>query len=504
MESSTPATDADLLAAYHTRGEESAFAALVRRHETLVYAACWRRLQNATLAQDAAQMTFLLLAEKARKLRDHPNLAGWLYQTANFQASNLLKKEITRTRATASLDVSADTHREPAPAVQPGEEYLDDALLDLREPEREAVVLRFFAGRSLREVGDAQGMSEDAARKRISRALERMANFLRGRGATMASVATISALLATPAHAAPAGFASAVVTGTHSAKLAAAAGAHVAWWLKVKVTTAVVIATAIPIVGQWIINRQLREENARLRERQVPIVTTVPVLLEETPPLFLRAGSFRESSAPEPNRLLQLLDALLAAESSQRQATRIARWRSSLSLSDEQTLAAEAALNQATQAQREALHALSDGDVQFGRVMAFLRAESDAVQRFEQSLNPTQSAAFTPLLRAEQKDLARDLAQWRLADLQFTLGLKDAQKQSVLDALAKSTHAAITNLSAPEVQDMPTLLKRLDALGAQENAEIERLLNHEQRKRFEDHTLQRRKTLDYLLKEANP
>lgn len=502
MESSTPATDADLLAAYHTHGDESAFAALVRRHESLVYAACWRRLQNATLAQDAAQMTFLLLSEKARALRDHPNLAGWLYQSANFQASNLLKKELNRVRIAASLESAGTT--EPAPASQPGEEHLDDALLELREPEREAVVLRFFAGRSLREVGAAQGVSEDGARKRISRALERMAEFLRGRGAASASVAAISALLVAPSRATPAGFASAVVAGTHSAKLATAAGANAAWWLKVKVTTAVVITAAIPNVGQWIANRQLREENARLRERQIPIATTVPVFLEETPALPLRAGSFRESSAPEPNRLLQLLDALLAAESSQRQSARLARWRGALALSDEQAAAAEAALNFATQAQREALHALSNGDVQFGRVMAFLRAEPDALHRFAQTLTPTQSAAFTPLQQREQQELARDLAQWRLADLQFTLGLTHTQKPPVLDALAKSTHAAITDLSAPEVQDMSALLKRLDTIGATENAEIGRVLTEVQRKRFEDHTFQRRKALDYLLKESNP
>ena len=506
MDTCDPATDADLLAAYDSRGDESAFAALVRRHETLVHATCWRRLQNAALAQDAAQMTFLLLAQKARSLRGHPNLAGWLYQTANFQASNLLKKEISRAKAAASMEESAVVPDPSETDVPAGEEHLDDALLALREPEREAVVLRFFSGRSLREVGDVQGTSEDAARKRISRALERMADFLRGRGAAQASVAGIPALLATPAQAAPAGFASLVVTSAQSAKLASAAGANAAWWLKLKIATAVVVTAAIPIVGQWIANRNLQAENDRLRARQEIIASSLPVIVEDAPvSLPLRAGSFRESSAPEPNRLLQLLDALLAAESAQRQTARLGRWLVELRLTEPQVKAAEAALQEATQVQRDALHALSNGDVQFDRVMEFLRAETAVLRHFAQTvLTPTQATAFAPLQDKEQLDLAKDLAQWRLADLQFTLRLLDSQKQPVLDALATSTLAALTELVAPEIRDMPALLGRLAAIGAREHAAIAGVLSREQLATFNSHTEQRRKALDFLFKDQNP
>src|SRR4029434_4893979 len=148
-----------MLRAYVDREDERAFAELVRRYQDAVHSACRRRLSDPVLAQDAAQTTFLLLAQRAAQLRAHTSLGGWLYQTALFQSANLMRREQTRNRAHERIqqDPSVELH---AGASEESEEeqirpHLDDALLELEEDEREAVVLRFFGNRSLRDVGIA-------------------------------------------------------------------------------------------------------------------------------------------------------------------------------------------------------------------------------------------------------------------------------------------------------------------------------------------------------------
>lgn len=158
--------DETLLRRYAREGDEAAFRALAQRYGGLVYAACLRDLRRPELAEDAAQAVFLVLARKAGRLRVRTTLVSWLVATARLVSRSAQRTE--RRRPTVPLD-----ERVPAP-VATSDAALFEALDALGGPEREAVVLRFVQGLSLAEVGRAQGVSEDAARMRVNRALKRL------------------------------------------------------------------------------------------------------------------------------------------------------------------------------------------------------------------------------------------------------------------------------------------------------------------------------------------
>ncbi|MDB4491827.1 sigma-70 family RNA polymerase sigma factor, partial [bacterium] len=152
-----------------------AFARIVRRHVGLVHSAAQRLLKDRAAAEEVTQTVFILLAEKARKLKPTGSLGAWLYQAACLQAKDLRRQEIARQRrecAAAMLEsIQNETLEEHWDQIGP---ILDDAMQTLSAKEREVVILRFFEKRGLREVGETLGLSEDAARKRVARALDRL------------------------------------------------------------------------------------------------------------------------------------------------------------------------------------------------------------------------------------------------------------------------------------------------------------------------------------------
>lgn len=158
--------DETLLRLYARSGDEAAFRELARRYGGLVYGACLKDVRRPELAEDAAQAVFLDLARKAGRIRIKTSLVPWLYSASSFASRNVLRAE--RRRPTVPIDETV-----PAPEIQP-DDALFQALDALGAPEREAVILRFVQGLSLAEVGAAQGVTEDAARMRIQRALKRL------------------------------------------------------------------------------------------------------------------------------------------------------------------------------------------------------------------------------------------------------------------------------------------------------------------------------------------
>lgn len=184
--------DGELLQRYARTHSEEAFAELVRRHLDLVYSAVRRRLNGDDgLAQDAAQAVFTDLARKAPSLSGRPSVAGWLYRSALFAATDLVRAESRRRRR--ELDFMRDTIGQADPELDWRQlrPVLDDAMLQLKDRDREALLLRYFENRPLSEVGAKLGLNENAARMRIDRALEKLRAVLARRG-----VATSSALAA--------------------------------------------------------------------------------------------------------------------------------------------------------------------------------------------------------------------------------------------------------------------------------------------------------------------
>ncbi len=191
--------DIALLTQYAQNGSEAAFSQLLARHLPLVFRTCRRELASDALAEDAAQVVFLLLARKAGTLRAGPSLAGWLYQTAVFVAKDIRKQEARRTRREEAV-MPETTHAQAAPAsdwdtIEP---HLNAALSALKPADRDAVLLRFLEGHTLAETGTLLGVSEDAARMRVSRALEKLRRHLSAHGAAVTGV-LIAALLTTEA-----------------------------------------------------------------------------------------------------------------------------------------------------------------------------------------------------------------------------------------------------------------------------------------------------------------
>ncbi|HUB86387.1 MAG TPA: sigma-70 family RNA polymerase sigma factor, partial [Verrucomicrobiae bacterium] len=197
------ATDMDLLRQYADRNSEEAFAALVERHVNLVYSAALRKTSNPAAAEEITQAVFIILARKAGGLRRQTILSGWLHQTARLTAAGFLRTEIRRARREQEAYMQSLSHEaEPGlwPQIAP---LLDDALGRLREKDRNAIALRFFEGKSFQEIGTAFGASENAAKKRVAHALEKLRKFFAKRGVTSTAATLGETISANSIQAAP-------------------------------------------------------------------------------------------------------------------------------------------------------------------------------------------------------------------------------------------------------------------------------------------------------------
>ncbi|MGA2747466.1 MAG: sigma-70 family RNA polymerase sigma factor [Verrucomicrobiota bacterium] len=213
--------DAELLRCYATEHDEGAFSDLVGRHVDLVYSAASRLVNgDAHRAQDVTQQVFAELARQAGALMRHPALAGWLYTTTRRLAWRTLRTEQRRAAREQQANTMNELLRE-SPADSQWERLrplLDDAMHELAEQDRLAVLLRFFKNKSLSEVGLELGLTENTARMRVERALEKLRLALARKSVGSTAAALAVALSGNAIGAAPAGF----VAGLAAASLARA------------------------------------------------------------------------------------------------------------------------------------------------------------------------------------------------------------------------------------------------------------------------------------------
>jgi len=271
-------TDTKLLRRFTAERCNEAFTSLVERHLDMVYSVALRQVRSPELAEDVTQAVFTTLAFKANSLRPDSILPAWLYRVTRYTAADLLRKEMRhheREQRAMELNDSAE------PAWAHVEPHLDTALDELPDRDRSLVLLRFFQNQSLRDIGAALGISEDAARKRVSRALEDLRNLLTKRGVTVSGVA-LGALLSTNAvQAAPLGLGLAV---SAVAKISAGAALHstsipvsklIAMTAAQKVT--IVIGTAVLATGFFEAHQfsSLRERTDVLNTKEVALAERV-------------------------------------------------------------------------------------------------------------------------------------------------------------------------------------------------------------------------------------
>lgn len=169
MESAQSSSDAELLDQFAARDDRAAFAELVRRHARWVFASAYRQLRDRHLAEDATQAVFLLLLRKGSDMRSHPKISGWLFNATRYTVQSIRRAESRREkheRQAAKPDTA-----EKAIDVS---EYLDSAVAKLPAKDRQIVLLRFYQGMEFAEIATAISATEDATRRRLSRAIEKL------------------------------------------------------------------------------------------------------------------------------------------------------------------------------------------------------------------------------------------------------------------------------------------------------------------------------------------
>src|ERR1019366_3148895 len=183
--------DWQLLRDYAVNNSEEAFRALVKRYAGMVYHAALRQTGNPHAAEEVAQVVFIALAQKADRIPRQATLYGWLFRATRFAVLNQVRKNANRKRREQEALVMQ-------PIIEPNEPnsiweritpLLNDALDRLPAADRELVMIRFFGNKSHKDVAQALGVSEETARKRLSRAVERLREIFARRGILVSSLA---------------------------------------------------------------------------------------------------------------------------------------------------------------------------------------------------------------------------------------------------------------------------------------------------------------------------
>ncbi|HSY18612.1 MAG TPA: TIGR03435 family protein [Candidatus Acidoferrales bacterium] len=196
--------DLDLLRQYTRHGSDGAFTELVSRRIGFVYSAALRQVRDPYLAEEVTQAVFIILAQKAEKISDKTIFAGWLFKTTRYAAIAQTRDRVKRQRREQEVLMQSEIQSAaPDPLWDQMSPVLDEALATLGEADRQAVLLRFFENKSLAQVGHALGTGEDTARKRVSRALEKLHRYLNKHGVNSTTAIIAGALSTNSVHAAP-------------------------------------------------------------------------------------------------------------------------------------------------------------------------------------------------------------------------------------------------------------------------------------------------------------
>lgn len=263
----------ELLAEYVRTGADAAFRELVGRYVNLVYSTALRLVDGAShQAEDVAQIVFSDLARQAGKLPADVQLGGWLHRHTCFVAAHVLRGERRRQWRERQAAEMNQINSSPETDFTPVAPLLDAAINELDETDRTVILLRFYEQRDFPAVGSAIGRSEDAARMRVNRALEKLQGLLQQRGITTTATALAVALPLHAVQAAPVGLAATMATTA----LTGVAGGGTITLLKIITVTKlklglisalVVAALATGVVAQHHTNAKLRAQNQALAAR---------------------------------------------------------------------------------------------------------------------------------------------------------------------------------------------------------------------------------------------
>jgi RNA polymerase sigma factor (sigma-70 family) len=298
--------DAELLHAYVKDGSEPAFHELVERHKGMVYASALRQAGDPALAEDITQAVFIVLANKAPMLPSGVILSGWLFRATRFAVFDALKSNRRRIRREhEAYLMNSNSPESPHPDASWKEiaSVLDESLARLGTTDRHALLLRFFEQKNLAEVGHSLGISEDGARKRVQRALEKLRSLLGQRGVVVPATILASSLAAHGAPAAPATLAAAGSTAASASVLSLAKSTLALMaWSKTKI--ALIAATAVLLINGAAITVFLAQHQRSPRPQIPEIAAPSASSFSEDE---LVTTTFVEPS-PEPNGFISLFN----------------------------------------------------------------------------------------------------------------------------------------------------------------------------------------------------
>ncbi len=260
--------DQELLRAFAERKSETAFAALVQKHLPVIYAAAFRQTGDAHCAEEISLAAFTLLARKAGSLKLHPALGGWLYTTTGHLAARWRRGEGRRRRreqeAHAMKEAETQSDERTSETLRP---MVDALILDLPERDRLAVLLRYFEGQAYTDIGQRLGLTENAARMRVDRALEQLRLQLHRRGIVSTTTALGVALTAQATLVPPAALGASITLGVSTA----VAGGGLLFLMNTSILKTGLAVAAVGICAGTVLWQ--RHENTRLQEEIASLQT---------------------------------------------------------------------------------------------------------------------------------------------------------------------------------------------------------------------------------------
>src|SRR5579862_9146187 len=311
------ANDAELLGQF-TRDSaaaagQDAFAELVERHLPLVYSAALRQVRSPQLAEEVSQSVFTQLAHHATALKPETVLAAWLHRVTYHAAVDVVRREARRqARERIACEMSTLMNDEAADWTQI-EPHLDQAVQSLDETDRTAILLRYFENKSLREVGETLGSSEDAAQKRVSRALDRLREYFVKNKIAVPAAGLAVVISANAIQAVPVGLSSTIA----AASLAVPISATLTTAKIIAMTTiqkiaigAVLVGAAVAIAYQQREVSHLRQQNENYAQQQAhenALAAQVQQLQQERDQASNALASAKEENASLKNRPTEVL-----------------------------------------------------------------------------------------------------------------------------------------------------------------------------------------------------
>jgi RNA polymerase sigma factor (sigma-70 family) len=475
----SPERSHELLRAYAATRRGTAFRELVAGWTGMVYATALRIARGQeTLAEDITQTVFSRLAAAPEKVKDARALGAWLHAAATGFTLDALRLEARRRRREeTSQHLIMHTPEPPAPDAGDGRHELtpeiDGALSKLPPQDSQLLLMRFWQEQDWRSIGRNFGLSDDAAQKRMNRALERLRRILARRGITSTAGVLSAVLTGTVPRDLPAATVLKIISATQLSTSTVLTTAVMTTKTKVAIAAAaLVIAATAPIVYQQQRIAALQGEIQSLQQRAlVPALkkTPVAVFAEERGPAHAVPAKLPDSpDPPSPGRSsisgpMMDYDALIRGQVNEK----LAALRTRLSLTSEQEPKIAKAL-----AYGQAKTKIIDNDTKV------IRASAEDKKRMEDAISASLTAGQQreyESFRAEEKANAVEaVANRELSRLQSMTTLSPEQKDQAFAAFSEiASKESMEDL--PEPGSDPGVMKdaletrwtaRQEALGA--------------------------------------